>query len=351
MLKLGYILTEFGLLTDDQLKTALELQKMTGKKLGEVIIDKGMLTDIEIMRALERQCKIPYIDLTDVHADPTALSLIGEDYARKFCAIPIGFEDDKLIVVINDPLDIILVDEIGYLTGRTILPRLSTRKQILIAIETNYNRAAGQLAAHKADHDLDKKTRKSKAAAEPKTEPIVIETPAVHEPVVIETPEVHEPVVIETPEVHEPVPVDTATPSPTAPQEDPVVPEPVTEDRLTAQGGFMLDFTKSVKQYFPVNMTDNQTIRVRMPTKRVFAALIELQDKLSRLVTLNTNIAAQLDEIYDLCARILSNNLDQKEISSDYLSDMLDLEDLRIFYKSYADFVNSVLNGANDSVT
>lgn len=107
----------------------------------------------------------------------------------------------------------------------------------------------------------------------------------------------------------------------------------------------MLDFTKTVKQHFPVNMIDNQTIRVRMPTKRAFTALIELQDKLAKLITLNTNIAAQLDEIYDLCAIIFANNLDQKEIRSEYLSDLLDLEDVRIFSKTYADFVNSVLNG------
>ncbi len=350
MLKLGYILTEQGLLTDDQLKTALELQKMTGKKLGDLIADKGMLSDIQIMKALEIQCKIPYIDLSDIRADPGALSLIGEEYAKKFCAIPIDFEDDKLIVAINDPLDFILVDEIGYLTGKKIQPRLSTKKQILTAIETNYRLAAGQRTAQKAANEFEKKPHKPKVTVEHKPEPVV------HEVFVAPIP-VSSPAPIEIINIPEPVPAPIENITPPVPEivadnqdieaiaaELPM--ETIAEDRMLYQGGFMLDFTKSVKQHFPVNMIDNQTIRVRMPTKRVFAALIELQDKLTKLVTLNSNISAQLDEIYGLCATILSNNLDQKEISSDYLSDLLDLEDLRIFYKAYADFVNSVLNGA-----
>ena len=218
MQKLGYILTEQGLLTDDQLKTALQLQKMTGKKLGDVIVDKGMLSDIQIMKALETQCKIPYIDLSDVHVDPGALNLIGEEYARKFCAIPIGFEGDKLIVAINDPLDVILVDEIGYLTGKIIQPGLSTKKQILTAIEINYSLAAGQQTVQKATNEFEKKSHKPKVVVEHKPEPAPIE--------IINIPE--------------------------------TAPTPTAEDRMLDQGDFMLDFTKSVKQHFPVNMIDNQ---------------------------------------------------------------------------------------------
>ncbi len=366
MLKLGYILTEQGLLNDDQLQTVLELQKMTGKKLGELIIEKGMLSDIQIMKALELQCKIPYVDLTDIHADPKALSLIGEEYARKFCAIPISLNGDQLIVAINDPLDYILVDEISYLTSKKILPRLSTRRQILAAIDANYNLAADQLSVHKSEHELEKKIRKAKAAVEPKPEttisedvkvpapaPViipVIPTPAPVEKVTIPVPA---PVII--PVVPTPAPVEQVTipvPAPVPVVAEPAVEPPVSElpittiaeDRLSDQGGFMLDFTKSVKQHFPVNMIDHQMIRVRMPTKRAFTALIELQRKLDQLITMNTSIAAQLDEVYDLCATVLSNNLDQKEIGSEYLSDLLDLEDLKIFAKAYTGFVNSVLN-------
>lgn len=349
MMKLGYILTEQGLLTEDQVKTALELQKMTGKKLGDVIAEKGMLSDIQIMKALEIQCKIPYVDLSDVRAEPGALSLIGEECARKFCAIPISLEDDNLIVAINDPLDFILVDEIGYLTGKTILPRLSTKKQILAAIEANYRTASGQRTTPKAATELEKKTHKPKVAVEHKPEPVVPEVFVAPipdpEPAPVEIINVPEPDVAAIENITPPVPelVADDQASEEIATELPMV--TIAEDRMPYQGGFMLDFTKSVKQHFPVNMIDNQTISVRMPTKRVFSALVELQDKLAKLVTLNSNISAQLDEIYGLCATILSNNLDQKEISSEYLSDLLDLEDLRIFYKAYIEFVNSVLNG------
>jgi hypothetical protein len=106
----------------------------------------------------------------------------------------------------------------------------------------------------------------------------------------------------------------------------------------------MLDFTKSAKRFLAVNLIDNQCIRVRMPTKRVFDALMGLKD---RLTTLTTDDAGQLDEIYDLIAVVMSNNLEHKEITSSYLSDLFDIEDVQIFFEAYMAFLGVVVSSPN----
>lgn len=369
MMKLGFILTELRLLTEDQVKTALELQKMTGKKLGDTIIDMGMLSDVDIVKALEKQINIPYANLEELTADPAALSLISEDKARKYCAVPVGFDDDRLIVVINDPLDVILIDEIGYMTGRTIVPRLSTKKQIMAAIDSWYSQKtapvhqAAQIHKVKVSEKQPEKggdrAAEKVAVVESKTKP---PEPKTVEPRQEQKPEPKADPVAEASEPT-PFPLPEAVPPSVIAEQPPEripdvtaqAPEKHSEKKkakmtgddahLEDRGGPMLDFAKTTKQLFAINMTDNQFVRVRMPNRRVFTVLLELQDRLAALTSLSTETAAELDEIYVLCAAILSNNADQKEIASDYLADMLDIEDVRILLDAYLAFVNNVLNG------
>jgi type IV pilus assembly protein PilB len=155
MQKLGDILVESGLLTEDQLNLALAQQQVTGKKLGDTIIDMGLLSDTEIMKALEYQCKIPFVDFADVRVDPAAPGLISEDNAKKYCAIPIGYENGQLVVIMNDPLDFIIVDEIRYMTGKDIMPKMSTRRQILAAIDASYGKENAQKAAQELEKEFD----------------------------------------------------------------------------------------------------------------------------------------------------------------------------------------------------
>ncbi len=106
----------------------------------------------------------------------------------------------------------------------------------------------------------------------------------------------------------------------------------------------MLDFTQSSKRVLAVNMIDNQAIRIRMPTKRVFDALLGLRDRLS---SLTTDDAGQLDEIYGLIAIVMSNNLEHREITQDYLSDLFDIEDVQTFFQAYMAFISGVVSDPN----
>lgn len=156
MKKLGDILVESGLLSPEKLEEALfEQKQVDNKKLGDIIISMGMLTDVQVMKALEYQTRIPYIDFSEVRIDPAAPGLISEEVARRFNAIPIGFEGNLLIVAITDPLDFTVQDEIRYITGREVSPRISTANQILAAIETNYGKENAQKAARELEKEID----------------------------------------------------------------------------------------------------------------------------------------------------------------------------------------------------
>lgn len=156
MKKLGEILVDSAMLTEDQVEEALKVQKEQGGKLGDIIGELGLLSEEQIMKALEYQCKIPYIDLNSTRIDPSAPGLISEDLARRYVLIPIGYDSTgMLLLVMHDPLDFIAIDEIRYQTGKDILPRLSTRKQILNAIDTSYGKENAQKAAKELEQEID----------------------------------------------------------------------------------------------------------------------------------------------------------------------------------------------------
>ena len=156
MKKLGDILIESGLLTPEKLEEALAEQSTNkGKRLGDILVDMGILTDIQIMKALEYQSRIPYVDFSEIKIDPTAPGLISEDLAKKHVLIPIAFENNQLVVVMNDPLDFIAIDEIRYLAGKEVLPKISTKKQIMAAIEANYGKENAQKAVKQLEKEFD----------------------------------------------------------------------------------------------------------------------------------------------------------------------------------------------------
>lgn len=106
----------------------------------------------------------------------------------------------------------------------------------------------------------------------------------------------------------------------------------------------MLDFTQSSKRFLAVNLIDNQAIRVRMPTKRVFDALLGLRD---RLTGLTADDGGQLDEIFELISVVLSNNLEHQPITSEYLADLFDIEDVQTFFQAYMAFINGIVSDPN----
>ena len=154
MKRLGDILVESGFLNASELAEALSTQKETGKRLGEVIVESGLMTEFDILRAVSSQYDYPIIDLTSIEVDPKATALITQKFCEENVVLPIGFDDDKLVVAIDDPMNITIEDELQFQTGYQITMMLATHSSILDSVKVNYGKESAAKAAEELGQDL-----------------------------------------------------------------------------------------------------------------------------------------------------------------------------------------------------
>jgi type IV pilus assembly protein PilB len=133
--QLGQILIELGLITPEQLDTALEEHQKTPKALGRVLIDLGMIKEADLVRALAEQVGLEFVDLTDTQIDPASTALLPEALARRYRALPIGERDGKLLVAMSDPANVYALDDIRTITGRDVQPVVATSADVEQAIQ------------------------------------------------------------------------------------------------------------------------------------------------------------------------------------------------------------------------
>jgi type IV pilus assembly protein PilB len=137
--KLGEILIESGLLANEKLQEALEVQKRTGKRLGETLMEMKLISEEEIGFALAMQLKIPFHDLKDYPIEGDVIDCVPEEVCQKFVCIPLSMKDNILDVAMADPLDLNVMKDLQFITGYTIHPVISTRTQIIDKLQRHYH--------------------------------------------------------------------------------------------------------------------------------------------------------------------------------------------------------------------
>lgn len=131
MKKLGDLLVEEKVITAEQLQQALDLQRQEPqKRLGALLIDRGWVTQNELIHLLSKQLRLPFVDLNNYEVDPACLSLVPEEMIRKYHAIPLRRQNEKLLVAMLDPLDVIAQDEISTACGLPVQPMLARKDDI-----------------------------------------------------------------------------------------------------------------------------------------------------------------------------------------------------------------------------
>ncbi len=144
MKQLGDILLEGGLLTQDQLDTAVEQHRRLGRSLGRVLVELGALTEGQLVAALAQQIGLRFVDLSDHQVDAGAVSRLPDAVCRRHVALPIGFEDGRLVVAMADPANVFALDDIRTMTGLEVKPVVATRPDVLAAID-RYHRGEAEL--------------------------------------------------------------------------------------------------------------------------------------------------------------------------------------------------------------
>jgi type IV pilus assembly protein PilB len=136
----GQILLKRGLITDEQLRDALEAQKKYGGVLGEILVKLGYLTERDVVVALIVQCGFPYIAVNKYDIDPKVLALLPEEKAMQFNAIPLDKVGDVLSVVMANPLDITTIEEIEKISNCKVATFIATKTEIEEAIKRCYSK-------------------------------------------------------------------------------------------------------------------------------------------------------------------------------------------------------------------
>jgi len=132
---LGSLLIDEGLLTEAQLDAAVLEQSRTGKPLGRLLIEQGTISEAELVHTLARQVGLEFVDLNDRTIDGSVAALVSESLARRYQAIPVGWEDGKLVVAMADPSNVFAVDDIRALAGAEVHTVVATASQIIETIE------------------------------------------------------------------------------------------------------------------------------------------------------------------------------------------------------------------------
>ena len=157
--RIGDILVEEGILTEEQLEEALRAAKAENKKIGEAITDLGFASEQDIAEALSSQLGFEYVNLSTVHIPDNVLSLINESVLRKHLMIPYAFVPNtinQVKVAMVDPMDMSAIDDFSIVTNLLVVPSVATTRDILIALDRYYGdtetiKAAQEYARERED--------------------------------------------------------------------------------------------------------------------------------------------------------------------------------------------------------
>jgi MSHA biogenesis protein MshE len=140
-MRLGDLLVQENIITEQQLQQALSEQRTNGRKLGVTLVDLGFLSEHELLEFLARQLNIPYIDLGERKITSDVANLVPEVQARRHRALVIAADEQEALVAMSDPADLAAVDAISqFLQPREVKLAVAPDQQLLDAFDNLYRR-------------------------------------------------------------------------------------------------------------------------------------------------------------------------------------------------------------------
>jgi type IV pilus assembly protein PilB len=143
--KLGDILVREGLITQEQLRKALQEQKSSGMRLGYTLVKLGFIEETEVTKMLARQYRMPAVDLSRFEVDPKILKLLPPDIATKHTVLPLKREGRTLTVAIADPNNVTAIEDIKFITRCDVFPVIAGEYTLRNAIDRYYQQSDAQL--------------------------------------------------------------------------------------------------------------------------------------------------------------------------------------------------------------
>lgn len=139
--RLGDLLVEEEIISEDELMQALSAQKESGRKLGSVLIDSGIITEEQLLRFLAQQLELRFINIANMQIDPKLANELSEVHARRLRALIIESDEDSVTVGMSDPADLAAIEQLSNLFGAKSIEIVAVREsQMLAAFDSLYRR-------------------------------------------------------------------------------------------------------------------------------------------------------------------------------------------------------------------
>ena len=152
--QLGELLLGRGLISEEQLEMARHQASQRGRSLGRIVIEMGFVTEAGLVSILAEQLGLEFVDLTETNIDGSAMALVPEMTARRHNCIPVRFdEDNRLVLAMADPANVVAVDDIRAMAKRDVRTVVATKADVVAAINRHYrlDSAAESLAEEAAE--------------------------------------------------------------------------------------------------------------------------------------------------------------------------------------------------------
>lgn len=145
--RLGDLLVEEGIVSEDQIQQALSAQRSTGQKLGDALIDLGFITEKQMLEFLSQQLGLPLIDLGRAPVDADAVQILPEVHARRLRAMVVARNGETLRVAMSDPADLFTQESLMNLLGEYNLEFIIASERQLISSFDRYYRRTKEIAS------------------------------------------------------------------------------------------------------------------------------------------------------------------------------------------------------------
>lgn len=144
--RLGEMLVDAHVLSQDKVDEAVKLQANSGKRLGTVLLENGYITETQLIDVLKIQLGIDFIDVNKETIDPSMASIVPKSIAEQYHVVPIKLEKDKLILAMEDPLNFRALEAVKQITKYKVTPYIAYASAVERAILVLYENEGASIA-------------------------------------------------------------------------------------------------------------------------------------------------------------------------------------------------------------
>ncbi len=132
---LGRAIIAAGLVSEDQMRAAVEEARASQISLNRVLVSRKLVDERTMAEIMAKRLGLELVDLSRINLDPTAVSAIPNQLAKKHEILPIAWKESKLVVAMADSSDLVALDDVRTITQRELIVVIATRSDLVQTIE------------------------------------------------------------------------------------------------------------------------------------------------------------------------------------------------------------------------